>query len=296
MSDNYVSTGGAIEVPFSDDETVKDDELILDDEAPSLSPQERLTRKAKKSERIKLILDEGKKSKEEVTKLRGELDQLKAAQAELRGYMQAQNHQKQASEQWKDPYQSRLELIRARQSEAYQAAQNEIKAGTFTAERVAHYEKISHEIEDEKGAVYTERALAQREPQQQQNHARQAWVSKYPEVYSNPNAYQYAESTFNRRKALGEQATHELVDEIMAETMNTFKLGPKRGPTSSEKARMSGIASSGSGGGGSTSGGITMNKDLKKMATALYSNLSEDEAVKKWTNTVGKQLRKDKVL
>jgi hypothetical protein len=32
------------------------------------------------------------------------------------------------------------------------------------------------------------------------------------------------------------------------------------------------------------------------MATSLYSDLPEEEAVKKWTNTVGRSLREKKVL
>ncbi len=145
-------------------------------------------------------------------------------------------------------------------------------------------------------AVVAERAMARTIPEIKQATSRQKWEDRYPDVYHNPRAYQFAEATRNRRLALGEQETVELVEEVMEETRTALKLGPKKGPTANERARMSGVSSSSSGGGGSPSGGVQMTKELRRMATALYSDLPEEEAVRKWANTAGKQLRKDKIL
>lgn len=59
---------------------------------------------------------------------------------------------------------------------------------------------------------------------------------------------------------------------------------------------MSGIPSSGNGGGNSGPPGIKLTPELKRIAIAAYSELPEDEAIKKWVNTTGKRLREKKVL
>lgn len=287
----YISTADPVNVPFSDDEDVRDDELILDADDPSASPAERVTRAKKKSERVARLLAEGKQSKEEAAALRAEMAELKANQARLEGFVAAQRQPQQQG----DPYQARLNAIRARQAEAHRALQAEVKAGTYTPERDAHYTAIAAEIEDAKAEVIAERTMARIAPAQRQEQAQQVWAHKYPEVYNNSKAFQYAQATYQRRVARGEKVETEQIDEIMQETMTDLRLGGKGKPTATEKARLSGQSSGGSSGG--TAGpGIAMTPALKRMATALHSDLSEEEAVKKWTNSVGKELRKQKVL
>lgn len=288
----YISTADPVNVPFSDDdESVRDDDLILDDD-PTASPAERVTRAKKKSERVARLLAEGRQSKEEAAALRAEMAELKANQARLEGYVSAQ---RQPAQQQGDPYQARLNTIRARQAEGHRALQAEVKAGTYTAERDAYYTALAAEIEDDKATVIAERTMARMEPAARQQQAQQVWAHKYPEVYNNPKALRYAQATFARRDAAGDRIETEQIDEIMQETMTALRLGGKGKPTATEKARLSGQSSGGSSGGGAGPG-IAMTRDLRRMATALYSDLSEDDAVKKWAQTVGKTLRKDKVL
>jgi DNA segregation ATPase FtsK/SpoIIIE-like protein len=291
MSD-YLSTNDKIETPFSDDDIERPEEE--NDEAPGLSPIERATRKERRTMRIKQKLDEGKQAKEELARERAEKQALAERVARLEGAVAATSRPVPSQ----DPYTARLAAIRERQTREYAQLQAEIRAGTYDEARAKHYEQVSAEIEDEKGTVYTERALAQRIPALRQDNARQKWEDKYPEVYGSKQAYAYAEATRNRRLALGEKETVELVDEVMAETMTALKLGKPKGPSQNERARLSGTSSSGGGGGnsGGPSGGVQMTKELRKMAVSLYSDLSEEEAVKKWVNGPGKQLRKDKVL
>jgi hypothetical protein len=289
----YISTADPINVPFSDDsEEVSDDQLILDENDPTASPSERVTRAKKKSERVARLLAEGRQSKEEAAALRAEMAELKANQARLEGYVSAQ---RQPAQQQGDPYQARLSAIRARQAEAHRALMAERAAGTYTDARDAHYTAIAAEIEDEKATVIAERTMARMEPAARQQQAQQVWAHKYPEVYNNPKAFRYAQATFARRDAAGEKIDTEQIDEIMQETMTALRLGGKGKPTATEKARLSGQSSGGSSGGGAAAG-VPMTRDLRRMATALYSDLSEEDAVKKWANTVGKTLRKDKVL
>lgn len=299
MGDNYVSTADkGIEVPFSDDEEkVKDDELIFSEDPPTASPAERVTHRKKREDRIKRLLDEGKTNADKVRELE-ERDQKRERElAELRGMVAANQNTRREPEGGKDEYQRRLDAVYERQGNAYASAQAEIKAGTFDEKRSRYYEQIAREIEEEKSSIHAERVLARREPVQRQEQAQQVWVQKYPDVYRDPRAFQYAQATYHRRRALGEPDTAELVEEVMGETMAQFRLGPKKAPSQSDRSRMSGLPSSGAGGGGGGGGsGIPMTKELRKMATALYSDLPEEQALKKWVDGPGKELRKQKVL
>lgn len=301
MADSNFMQGNAdnaVSVPFSDDETVKDDGLLAEDDSAVASEAERITRKQKRQERIKRLLDEGKQASEEVRSLKEEQSRLRGELGELKGFVSAQSRQQQQPQDGKDDYDRALDMVYEKQSAAYNAAQAEIKAGTFTEERARYYERVAREVETDKSRIHTRRELSMREPAIRQEQAQQVWVQKYPDVYNNPRAFAYAQATFKRRQALNETITNDSVDEIMAETMNTFKLGPKRAPSASDKARMSGLPSSGSGGGSGNGGssGITMTPQLTRMATAAYSDMSEADAIKKWVNGPGKRLRERKVI
>lgn len=284
-------------IPFSDDDKEDKPEDILADAPPTATPEERIDRKKKQEERVKRLLDQGKQSKEEAKALREEQAQLKQELAELRA--RVNQPPPPPPQSGKDPWEEALDKVYEKQGDAYQAAQAEIKAGTWTPERAKHYEKIARDVETEKTRIILDRGMAMRSQQQRAESAQQIWVNKYPEVYNNPRAYQFAEATFNRRKALldpGQSVTHEMIDEVMNEAMTQFKLGPKRAPTASEKSKLSGLPSSGGGGGSSRSDGIQMTPELKRMAVAAYSELPEAEAIKKWVNGTGKRLREKKLL
>lgn len=286
----------AVAVPFSDDEAPDKAAEELDDDAPSsASPEERVLRKQRRQDRIKRILDEGKQNADRVKTLESEQARLTGELERMKGFMQAQQ-QRQPAPDAKDPYEAQLDAVYERQAEAYNAAQAEIKAGTFTDARQKHYEKIAREVESDKTRIHTNRAVAQQSRATSAEAARQVWVQKYPEVYNNQQAYQFAEATYNRRKAIGEDPSPKMVEEIMAETMTQFKLGPKTPPSASERSRMSGMSSAGGGGGGPRGGGIHMTNDLKRMAHAAYSHLSPAEAEKAWVNGPGKKLREKRVL
>jgi hypothetical protein len=289
----------AVAVPFSDDEAAsKAEDLTEDEDSPSATPEERITRKQKRQERITKILHDGKQSKEELAQLKAEHSSLREELAELRGRL-AQQATVPTQPAGKDRYELALDAVYEKQTEAYNAAQAEIKAGTWTPERQKHYERIAREVETDKTRINTERVMESRQHSTRAEQAQQVWAQKYPEIYGDSRAYQYAEATFRRRQALlgpNERVTNELVDEVMNETMTTFKLGPKKAATASEKSRYSGVAASGSSGGGRGDGGVQMTPQLRRMAIAAYSELPEAEAVKKWVNKEGKALRAKKVL
>lgn len=297
MADSSFMMGdhdNAVSVPFSDDaaDTKPDD---LDEDSPSATPEERITRREKRQLRIQNLLREGKQSKEELATLRAEQTATRAELERLKGYVAAQPQQRPQNDDGKDPYQRRLDAVYDKQSQAYTAAQAEIAAGTFTAERQKHYETVAREVESEKTRIHTEQVMAERVPQERAVQAQQVWRQKYPDVYGNQQAYNYAQATWQRRLALGEAQTPELVDEVMTETLSTFKLGKRPPPSTSERSRMSGLPSAG-GGGATRAAGVQMTPALRRMAIAAHPDLPEEQAVKKWVDSTGKKLREKRVL
>jgi hypothetical protein len=283
-------------VPFSDDEAVRDDELITDEERPSESLEERRTRKQKRQERLQGILQQGKKTAEELDAEKKSNAELRERLARLEGVVVAnQNRPAPVAGDGKTEFERELDQIYQDQQNAYQAAQAEVAAGKFDEKRQRYYEGIARDIETRKTRVHTRQAMAEQEPIRQQSQAQQIYVQKYPEVYQNQRAFAYAQGRAQQRMALGEQITNSVVDEIMNETMTQFKLGSRPAPTQSDRAKLSGVSASGSGG-GRGDGGITLSKELRQMALAAYDGLPEEEAIKKWTNKTGKRLREKKVL
>lgn len=288
----------SVSVPFSDDEAEGKEttaEDLFADDPPNASPEERITRKQKRESRVKRLLDDGKQSKEEVTRLREEQAALKTELAELRGQVRSQPAPQQAAD-GKDQWERALDAVYEKQSEAYNAAQAEIAANKWTPERQKHYERIAREVESEKTRIHTDRAVTAQRHLQRSENAQQQWINKYPEVYGNPRAYQYAEATFKRRSALGEPVTNDMVDEVMADTLTQFRLRGKPAPTANERSRYAGTPSSGGAGGGGGAGGIKLTPELRRIAIAAHSELPEAEAIKKWVNTTGKRMREKKLL
>lgn len=289
----------SIVVPFSDDETVREDELIVDEDKPTDSFEERKTRKERRQARLQGIIQQGRKTAEELEAEKKSNAELRERLARLEGVVVATQQQPRqtAPADGKDEFERELDEIYALQQNAYQAAQAEVQAGKFDAKRQAYYEGIARDIESRKTAVHTRKVLAQTEGARLQSQAQQVWVQKYPEIYQpqNNRAFQYAQAKANMRLAMGEQITPAVVDEIMTEAMATFKIGAKPAPTQSERSKLSGMPASGSGG-GRQSGGVTLTKELRQMAIAAYDHLPEEEAIKAWTNKTGKRLREKKVV
>lgn len=294
---------GAISVPFSDDQAdaANDNAKAVveeEEDKPGEHPEVRKARRQRRNERLQEQLRLGKQALDEVAALKERDAQRDRELAELRGMVAAnQNALRQPQGDGKTEWERRLDTVYQRQQNAYAAAQAEIKAGTFDDKRQAHYEREAREIEAEKARIHAEQVLESREHARRAEQAQQVWVQKYPEVYGNSQAYQFAEATFRRRQALGEAASNQLVDEVMQETMAQFRLGPKKAPTASDRARLSGISASGTGQStGRTDTGIQMTPELRRMAVAAYSDLPEAEALKKWANGPGKRLREKKIL
>ena len=282
-------------VPFSDDETAQSDDSLIEDDKPTDSFEERKSRKEKRQARLQGIIQQGRKTAEELDAEKKANTELRERLARLEGVVSAQSQPRAQPADGKDEFTRELDSIYELQQNAYKAAQAEVKAGTFNEERQRYYEGIARNIESRKTEVHTRRVLAQTEPVRQQSQAQQQWVQKYPEIYQNQRAFQYAQGRYQQRAAMGEQITNATVDEIMSETMTAFKMGPKPAPSQNERARLSGMPASG-GGGGRSDVGITLTPELRRMAVAAYDHLPEEEAIKAWTKKTGKRLREKKVV
>jgi hypothetical protein len=288
----------SIVVPFSDDETVREDELITDEDKPTDSFEERKTRKERRQARLQGIIQQGRKTAEELEAEKKSNAELRERLARLEGVVVATQQPRQtAPADGKDEFERELDEIYALQQNAYQAAQAEVQAGKFDEKRQRYYEGIARDIEARKTTVHTRRVLAQTEPARQQSQAQAHWVQKYPEIYQpqNNRAFQYAQAKAQLRLSMGEQITPAVVDEIMTEAMATFKIGAKPAPTQSERSKLSGISASG-GGGGRNDAGVALTPAMRQMALAAYDHLPEAEAIKAWTNKTGKRLREKKVV
>lgn len=286
----------AVTVPFSDDETNKE-AAELDEDKPDASPEERKTRSQKRAERVKRIMDEGAQHKQRADKLESELGSLRGEVERLKGFATAvaQRPVPQA-DGGKDPYERDLDAVYKKRDDAYTAMQAEMKAGALSDERTRHYHNIGREVEAEISRIHIAKALAANEVQRRAESSQAVWRNKYPEVYDNPKAYQYAEGLYRMRRA-DEPDSNALVDDCMQQAMTRYKLGGRSQPTASDRAKMSGVPTGGSSSGGSREpAGIRMTKNLNKMATAAYPDLPEEEAVKRWVNRTGKRLRERKVL
>lgn len=282
-------------VPFSDDESEpKEGAELLAEDAPELNTAERISRKQKRQERLQGLLQKGKQTEEELGKTKEELTQLRSQLSRLEGFVAA-NQAAQQQRPTADPYKQRLDAIESRRKDAWKAAQAEIKSGSMDDSRTSYYESVSREIEEEKAQVMVERELARREPVQQQSNARQRWVNQYPEVYANPDAFKWAAARSQMRVAEGDALTEDVAHEILNETKIRFKLGAKKPPSASERDRFSGVSSAGGASGEGGASGIRMTPEFKRMATALYSDIPEAEAIKKWVNGPGKKLRDKKL-
>jgi hypothetical protein len=301
MAENYTSSGSdPIITPFSDDEAVRDDELIVEADKPGDSPEVKAARAQKRRERAQERERERKEQASELAQLKQEIATERAERARLQGFVAALP-QAQPENAGKDPYAAALDQVYEKQGEAYNAYQAELKAGTLNETRVKHYERISRDLEEQKGRIHARQVVDADVARQRQEAAQQPYVHKYPDVYNNPQAFEYAKGEFAKRNArsrvTGEQITNESVDEIMEETRTVFKLGKRPAPSRTERDRMSGISSASGGGSSQEAGrGIQKTKELQRMAESLYSDLTPEKAWQKWVDSAGRQLRKDKVL
>lgn len=116
----------------------------------------------------------------------------------------------------------------------------------------------------------------------------QAYVqATYADVYKDPRMKNWAQARYAMRIAEGAQDSQELLTEVMGETRKKFGLKP----SDSAKGKWAGSAG-GAGGGGERPEGVRITKEIKEIATSMYSdrtNLTDAQKIKLWVKECGQE-------
>jgi len=283
-------------IPFSDDDERQSAEADEDPDEPGLTDDVRRTRRARRSERTSARLKAGEEAQALAVRLENENRQLANRLARLEGaHIQLAN---QSATPPVDPYEARLKQIEDRRDFELRQAQAEVKAGTYTPERDAHFKKLGDDLDRERVDILFEKKMAQRDPQLlaqvQSTVAQNQWQMQYPDVYSNDRARAWAFSRKNMLVAEGKQDSVQLNHDVLREAQEKFNLTPKEKPSQSLRSKLSGHPASGASteaGPGTKGGGIVMTKELSRIARARFPGLKGPEADKKWAQTIGKRMR-----
>jgi hypothetical protein len=255
-----------------------------DEEAEDDKP----TRDEKKSRRWKDV-------QEENDRLRRENEHKDAILALER---QQRQGQQQRREEGPDEFEQPIADIYAQQE--ILAREIQAKADKISEQELEGYRHRGRELDARKQSLFAERVMRKqlgRVQRQTAEAAQQAILtSKYKDVYGNDTALRYAHGI-----ALQKQATNtrglteeEIIDEAMNEARRVVlkRTGTRPPPTETERRRYDGGPRSRGADTGNTEAAvteITMSKPLRKMATAAFPHLKEEDAFKKWAQGPGKR-------
>lgn len=278
---------GGEEDDTDDDDNDRPEESVEVDETDS-DPVVRPTRAEKKRERLRL--------RDELEETRRKNNELAERIARMEGAQSAMHRQAAVRDETddEDELDSVLESYQSELESAWNALR--AKGANATEQDKEAYRLKAKEI-DKKKAIATadiivKRRMGEVTEAQSQEAVRAAIRTRYSDVYSNPRAVQYAEGEYRKLVALGERGTPEQVlDKAMEAARTAFRMRSAPPPTERDRRQFSGPprGRAPSTGGGDDSGGeIRMTKDLRRMARAMYPNLSEAESYKKWAQGPGK--------
>lgn len=162
-------------------------------------------------------------------------------------------------------------------------------------ELVERLSRRAKELDVAKHRIIAQRELRQALPaiQGAQQHPMRAMLEmKFPDVYANPRAREWAGAWCVQRVARGRRYDISMVEESLEQARKEFGMATR--PTSAtQRSRTSGPGG-GSGGHGGDARVITLTPDQVEMAKVAYKHLPEKEAIRKWAATVGKKLAEEK--
>jgi hypothetical protein len=222
-----------------------------------------------------------------------------ATETAARTYVEANR----ANQPQYDPWQVAADEVKTRRL----ALANEVKIltaeGKYDAEQQQRLLGEWTATEQRLNDISVNKQLYYRDQQQRQyapNHQAQAQEAavgaqiqtRYPDVVANPQAARFMEMTFLRAvQAEGRPNNWETADAAAAEARRAFKLGRPPPADAATKARYSGISAGSNGSAnGASNGKIGMTSKYKAMAHTRFPDLSEEQAEKKWAQTVGKKI------
>lgn len=270
-----------IEVSIDEDDDEDDDPVDTGRRGP--------TRKEKKQNRYRQLMEERDAD-------RARLQQLEQQNAQMQAYMQglSQRQAPQPQQPEDDPLEREYQSILRDQKLLLQ--EHAAYGQNITAEQQADMERRAAQLEKRKlewgGHMANRRAGIRPIPPEEA--VKTQLMARFPDVMGNPQAQSYMVATFNRLRARGLPDSMETVEEAVAETRRDLRIGAAArapAPSPGMRTKLAGASRGSGGGGGGGESSITMTKEYRAMADALYANIKDPmERYKKWARGPGRKL------
>lgn len=143
------------------------------------------------------------------------------------------------------------------------------------------------QLDLKKSTLVIERRETLLAPQRAKEANMTALRSRFPDVYGNPKAHQYAAALWNMETVRGAAEDDDLHERVMARTREEF-LGRRPAPSAASKNRASGMsAGARPAPGGKVEVKMPRGQEIDRMARAAYPNLEPAQARQKWANRNG---------
>lgn len=272
-----------IEVQGDEDEP-DDDEVEIEEPKPT-----RMEKKRQRGNAHKEALERAAQAEARAAQLEQERQQF-IQQQQLA--QQQQYHQNQAEQEW-EQLQKEIQDTFAGFEAAGGANASEATRQEY-ARRAQHLDRkkfaimarmngVGQQVDPRQIALYVEGQQLQ---------------AKYADIFGNPAAkswgegrlYQIAAERGITAQSVTRAQYYELLEEAAEETRRRFGLGNRRRsppPSEATKQRYSGVPSRAGGGDGAIK--VVMDRNKKRIAEAMYSDLAPEKAWQKWANGPGKR-------
>jgi hypothetical protein len=279
-----------LETSDSDDATtvVIDDD---DDDSGSAEPGQRQPRDQRRANRYREQREGREKAERERDDLRRQLEQQQIMLDQQRQIATL------ASQTPRQPQTDPLEEgIKAAQKERSRLYNSYAAIGQPTQEQYEDYQDRAYELQAKETELITQRTLRQAgvgrvDPLAASHEMDKKMAAiRYPDIFdSGPATAQrirHVLANVNKLVAEGQPDNWQTLDTAVARSRTELhlKTAPPPRATSHAKRAMAGVGAS-----SRTEGRreVTMTKETRKMATAMYPKLAPAEAYKKWAKTVG---------
>lgn len=267
----------------ADDESVvevqdppeEDEEL---DETPK-APNRQERRSQRNGERVS--------SRERAAAAEAEAKVLREQLAAARTPLAPQQQQRQGN-----PYEVvDAEIRKTFQQEKALAQRWQETSAKASAAEIQQMEDEASELTVRRMSLVNDRKEIERAPRRAEEAKIHEQRSRFPDVFADGRAFQYAQGAYNQALARGIVPSRELEDASFQEAREVI-LGKRPRPDAAQRQRASGLSATTRAAAPVTRPGINMPKgsDYDRIARAAFPKLDPAEARQKWANTVGKKL------
>lgn len=255
-----------------------DDDDDGDDDAPSVST-EPASRQEKKRNRYREAREAAEAARRETAELRGQLQQMATI-------LQERSRQAEPKAEQKDPYQEKLDSIAREQRLLY--SEINARGNTLSQADLDKYEQRANELRRQEIDIAAERKFAQLrqqtpQPDQHANAVQAMLQLQNSDVYGNAEAVNLARAYFDLQVKRGRTGDYELHQEAMDFTRKQLGMTPRNGssraPSQADRAKYAGVPRGGGGSGGDsdTVETVTMGKDFRRIADAMYGHIKDEK-------------------